>query len=359
MLPFRSIAEQEVYPDDPEFAGEFLFPAIKAGHGVTLVTAFTPSYLFTLVSQLAENSRKSHGLLKIVFCVPLIETSGLNKARLFSKYLCAYASSADEVRNLLKSLKSLTQQGRIQLSALVSGTSQMLTPSCLGLVESSEHGSEDLITFVDLIADDLNSPITIAKSWVAESAEFSKVKSSISKALFFNFPNMHRLANSEMLDILDEILLKGYPKQDVSKEDSRSEDKTGSEKGAGGKKFRPGKKVTKPVAKPLLRPVVQRSTEEDLDQEEDDDLLALELMSDDEIEKIIDEISFRDQEYYSESIDEFLGVGYFDSGLDIELTRAHAGPMAESLAELFGHSTAVCWCGEEYDTSVGCLEYLY
>ena len=78
MLQFRSIVTQDVYPDAPGFSDEVLLPAIKSGNSVTMLTAFTPSYLVRLVRELSKYPKRSDGVLRLVFCVPVLTGSGLS-----------------------------------------------------------------------------------------------------------------------------------------------------------------------------------------------------------------------------------------------------------------------------------------
>jgi hypothetical protein len=345
MVPLRDLVQKDTYLDSPEFSDEFLLPALAAGHNVTLVTAFAPSYLFRLINDLYSSPEIEPGLLRVVFCVPLLGDMNLSKARLLSKYFSAFASTHQEVRVFIKGLQSLSAEGNVQVSALFSTQATMLTPSCIGIVESGEYSSQDLISLVDPLAEDFNSPITVGRSWDQNSEEFQDVKRAVTKALFENFSNILRVTPSELLQLVDEIAIKGYPRLDVSGGGAESSVNLPSRSSSPGKTKKKG--------------------DSDLNDEELEDELELEFLvstsfEDEEIDELLRDVSWRDFTSQSESLDEFLGfdVDFVDFSRG-SFERSHAGPMAYDLAELLGNGIAVCWCGQEYDRSDGCPESFY
>lgn len=351
MQPLRSLLGKGVYQDAPEFSDELLLPALAAGHNVTLVSAFAPSYLFRLISDLYQSPAIEPGILKVVFCVPFIDGVDISKARLFSKYLCAFSEDAEEVKLFLQGIRSLSQEGNVQVSALFSTSSRMLTPSCLGVIESGEYSSSDLISLVDLLAEDFNSPISTANSWDSESKEFSDVKIAVRKALVENFPNILRATSSEVLSLIDEIILKGYPRFDA-RSNSIEPEENGRKRSSSPRKTR----------KKRVDEEAQKVSEEGEIYEEDefDEVAILGPLSDEDIDAMLDEISFRDIAYLSETLDEFLEFDLnFGDLADVDFKRRHAAPMSSDLVEMLGHGVAVCWCGEEYERSEGCPGGLY
>jgi hypothetical protein len=345
MEPLRNLVQKDSFVDNPEFSDEFLLPALASGHSVTLVTAFAPSYLFRLISDLYQSPEIEPGLLRVVFCVPLLADMDLPKARLLSKYLSAFASTHHEVWEFLKGVKSLSGEGNVQISALFSTKATMLTPSCIGIVESGEYSSQDLISLVDPLAEDFNSPITVGRSWDPNSEEFQDVKRAVTKALFENFSNNLRVTPSELLQLVDEIIIKGYPRFDVPGGESEGSVNLPTRSSS------PGKTKKKGQSK-----LYDQKLEEELELE----YLGSTSFDDEEIDELLREVSWRDFTSQSESLDEFLGfdVDFVDFSRG-SFERSHAGPMAYDLAELLGNGIAVCWCGQEYDRSDGCPESFY
>jgi hypothetical protein len=344
MEPLRNLVQKDAYADSPEFSDEFLLPALAAGHNVTLVTAFAPSYLFRLINDLYQSPEIEPGLLRVVFCVPLLADMNLPRARLLSKYLSAYATDHQEVRVFLKGIQSLSSEGNVQVSALFSTKATMITPSCIGIVESGEYSSQDLISMVDHLAEDFNSPITVGKSWDPHTGEFQEIKRAVTKALFENFSHNLRVTPAELLELVDEIVVKGYPRLDVS---------VGSESivNLPNRSSSPG--ITKKKGRSKL-------DDEELGEEFEDDDLDSTSFDEEEIDELLREVSWRDFTSQSESLDEFLGfdVEFVDFSRG-SFERSHAGPMAYDLAELLGNAIGVCWCGQEYDRSDGCPENFY
>jgi len=226
----------------------------------------------------------------------------------------------------------------------------MLTPSSIGIVESGEYLSQDFFSFVDLLAEDFNSPIKISGSWESDSSELEEVTRAVTKALFENFSSILRVTPAELLIFVDEILAKGYPKFDIPSGDQDSNG-VGSQRSSSPRKTKKIKKTSK------------KEIDLDDDIEDEDDLYDLQSylpIDDDDIDDLLREISFRDNLFQAESLEDFLGF-------EIDITTQyrdsyesrHAGPMAFELSELLGHGVAVCWCGEEYERSEGCPENFY
>jgi hypothetical protein len=343
MVDLRSLVSHDTYQDDPQFSDQLLLPALAVGHSVSLVTAFAPSYLFRLVGDLATSPEIEPGKLSIAFCIPSSLGPGLSKARLLSRFLSAFAEDAQEVKTALESMLQLVQEGGLTFTALYSAESKLLTPSCIGVVESGTPGSNDYLGFADFLAGDLNSPIDINASWDADPGNLREITQIVVKAKTSDFDHLERLSHAEVVAILSEILKAGYPKKDIS---SRDQGRVKAKKNENAK-----------------APVRTRKSWDDQGPK-DWEIFALE-----------DELSFEDQEFQEligrlarsgtgpdrDYLNAFLGSNEWDEidlYLDLDDTkRKHVAPLPIVIAELVGHGYADCWCGESFDREAGCPNY--
>jgi hypothetical protein len=340
MTDLRSLVSQDTYQDDPSFSDQLLLPAIATGQSVSLVTAFAPSYLYRLVGDLASSPEIEPGKLSVTFCVPLSLGSGLSKARLLSRFLSAFAEDAQEVKTALEAMLQLVKEGGLTLGALYSSDSKLLTPSCIGVVESGVPGSNDYLGFVDFSAGDLNSPIDINASWDADSGGLGSVTQIVVDAKSRDYSHLERLPHSDVVALLKEVLQNGYPKRDIAARD--------------------GDRVKQAKPKKEKAPVRTRKTLID-EGPKDWEVFALE-----------DELSYEDQEFelligdlgkYSNRrgsgyLYDFLGdpdlgeeVAYLDLS---DERRNHVGPLPSVVASMVGNGFAECWCGELFDRLAGC-----
>lgn len=339
MQDLRHLVNQKEFSDAPEFSDELLLPSIALGHHVSLATAFVPSYVVRLVNDLASSPEIEPGKLHIVFCVPFRANEKLSQARLFSKYLSAFATSSSEVKKFIESVLQLAREGGLRLSILFSGENQLLTPSCLGLIESGIPGSNDYLALVDSIAGDLNSPITIQESWDSPGIGLAQVASLVGDSKDKQFANLYRVDQEQVLAIFREILQKGYPKQDLAHLD---------------------KTLPKDAPKKRRGPGKTSASQTQLDEDDEDFVDISEIFEDidSEIDDILREVHLREAGFDDDDLAAFLG-GYIDDSLiDVQIKRSsgrgHIGPLSYELVAIIGHGYATCWCGEGFDREFGC-----
>tara|TARA_B110000503_G_scaffold43412_2_gene71012 strand:+ start:5879 stop:6895 length:1017 start_codon:yes stop_codon:yes gene_type:complete len=338
MKQLSGLVEREVYSDEPHFSDELLLPALATGHHVTLVTAFLPSYLVRLVSDLASSPEIEPGKLTVIFCVPFKPNEVVGEARLFAEYLTSHAESAAEVKDFLNDSAELAREGGLRLSALLSTQNLLLTPSCIGIIESGQSGSSEVLSFLDATAGDKNSPIPVRGSWGNEADQLDKALSIVSRALNGSFPNLLRRSHDEVMSSVREIREKGYLRLAVSRDKE-------------GQSASPAKTPTSP-ARTRNSKVSIESAESSPDVELDDDSF--------EIERILREVFLREAGLFGDDVTIFLGEPSLDWGTGFEPEdRNHTPPLSNDLVEVVGHGFASCWCGESFDREQGCPERYY
>ncbi len=333
MKQLRELVAQSVYADEAHFSDQLLLPALAAGHHVTLVTAFVPSYLIRLVEDLASSPEIEPGKLTIIFCVPSKSNEQVSEARLLSRYITLSANNFLEVKSFLDSSLSLAREGGLRFGALLSREDIVLTPSCIGVIESGGASSNDLLGFTDTTAGDLNSPIPVQGSWGDESDLLEAVLKVVSSALNRAFPNLLRKSHQEVLGLIHEIREKGYPKHDFPESQDRE---LGQEK------------TRKKPAKVIVNEVEPA--------DEDDDI-APTLEEDFAIERILREVFLREAGFQGEELSAFLGEASFESSFVFDWDeRQHTPPLGIDILEVVGRGYAACWCGESFDREQGCPE---
>lgn len=333
MKTLRELVAQPVYSDEAHFSDQLLLPALAAGHHVTLVTAFVPSYLMRLVDDLASSPEIEPGKLTVIFCVPSKSKELVSEARLLSRYISLSANDFLEVKSFLDSSVNLAREGSLRFGALLSKEGQLLTPSCLGIIESGEPNSNELLAFTDSAAGDLNSPIPVQGSWVDYADLIEAVLKVVSSALNRAFPNLLRKSHNEVLGLIHEIREKGYPKHDFpqsSAPDSRAQ-----------------KSRVKPSEAFQKEP-------EPIDEDGGD---QPSLIEDFAIEKILKEVFLREAGYDGEELSAFLGEPSFESRFSFDWEeREHTPPLGLDLFEVVGRGYTSCWCGESFNREQGCPE---
>lgn len=218
MKELRQLVAQSVYADEAYFSDQLLLPALAEGHHVTLVTAFVPSYLMRLVEDLASSPEIEPGKLTVILCVPFSSSEAVSEARLLSRYISLSGASLTEAKTLLESAADLALEGSLRLGALFSKQDQLLTPSCLGIIESGVPGSSEMVSLVDSTPGDLNSPIAIQGSWEPSLETLDKILRVVVAALNKEFPNLLRKSHQQVFELIRQIRDKGLVKQDFLQE---------------------------------------------------------------------------------------------------------------------------------------------
>ena len=333
MNDLQGLVTQPVYSDEAHFSDQLLLPALAAGHHLTLVSAFVPSYLMRLVDDLASSPEIEPGKLTVIFCVPSTSKEQVSEARLLSRYISLSASSFVEVKSFLESSMALAKEGGLRFGALLSKEEQLLTPSCVGIIESCVPGSIEILGFTDTTAGDLNSPIPVQGSW-GEGELLGAVLRVVSSALNRTFPNLLRKSHQEVLGLIHEIREKGYPKHDFPSSGVEQEERV-----------KRSKKALDSKAKvPDL-----------VDEDEVFEILLEE--EDFAIERILREVFLREAGFQGEDVTAFLGEDGFEEmfGFDWD-ERQHTPPLGMDLVEVVGRGYTSCWCGESFDREQGCPE---
>jgi hypothetical protein len=170
-MSFRDTFIQSKYQDAPHLSDQLLLPNIAKGNDLHLFTAFAPSYLFRLLTDLAKSPEVEPGFLSITFFVPgdlTLRSSGIAR---FRNYLLKYADSEQDVSLFVNHILQLAEEGAggeaggIRVSILHTSQKRALTKGCLGVVSSSD-APEDYVAFADERGGDYNSPVKPLKSWV-------------------------------------------------------------------------------------------------------------------------------------------------------------------------------------------------
>ena len=333
MKQLRELVAQPVYSDEAHFSDQLLLPALAGGHHVTLVTAFVPSYLMRLVDDLASSPEIEAGKLTVIYCVPSRSRELVSEARLLSRYISLSANSFAEVKSFLDSSLSLAREGGLRFGALLSKEDHLLTPSCIGIIESGEPNSNELIGFTDTTPGDLNSPLPVQGSWGQESDLLEAVLKGVSRALNRAFPNLLRKSHQEVLAMLHEIREKGYPKYDFPQSSV------------------PALEAQKSQSKP--NEVIHK----EIDADDEDVGYEPSFEQDFAIERILREVFLREAGYDGEELAAFLGEPSFEASFSFDWeAREHTPPLSPDLLEVVGRGYTSCWCGESFDREQGCPE---
>jgi hypothetical protein len=289
-----------------------------------------------LVDDLASSPAIEPGKLTVIFCVPSNSKELVSEARLLSRYISLSANNFLVVKSFLDSSLSLARGGGLSFGALLSKEDQLLTPSCLGIIESGEPNSNELLGFTDTTAGDLNSPIPVQGSWVNNTDLIESVLRVVSSALNRAFPNLLRKSHQEVVAMINEIREKGYPKHDFPQS-------PGPDLGAQESRDKPRKEIQKEVHRADEDGGYEPGLEEDFG-----------------IERILREVFLREAGYEDEDVAAFLGEPDFTKLFHFDPSeRQHTPPLSAELVEIVGQGSTSCWCGESFDREQGCPELYY
>lgn len=166
---FRDKFSFHKYDDAPFLSDQLLLPALANGFDVHVVAAFTPSYIFRLLEDLADSPEIEPGLLNIVFCIPLTTSFGTQPAEVFRNYLLEYALDDAQVLDFAANAIQLFAEGGLRFSAVVSTTAKSFTKGTIGAITNSGDNN-DYFTFLDAKGGDYNSPVVPQRSWIDDES---------------------------------------------------------------------------------------------------------------------------------------------------------------------------------------------
>lgn len=337
MKELRALVSKSSYADEAFFSDELLLPALAEGHHLTIVTAFVPSYLLQLVQDLATSPEIEPGKLTIILCVPFPASESMSEARLLARYVGLSGASMKQTKTFFDAALSLARERGLRISALISKEDQLLTPSCIGILESGELGSSQTVSLIDSTPGDLSSPIAVQGSWEEERATLDKTLRAVSGALSKDFPTLLRKSHQEVIDLIHETRAKGFFEKDFRQE------------------------VGKPAGNESANPKKENKGAPDLVSSDSVEELDLEFEREDfAVERILREVFLREAGYEDEDVAAFLGEPDFTTLLHFDPSeRQHTPSLSAELVEIVGQGYTSCWCGESFDREQGCPELYY
>ena len=169
-MSFRDSFQSPKFEDAPHLSDQLLFPNLAQGHNVWLATAFTPSYLFKLLRDLAATPEVEPGILTVVFYVPSDLNDRPKGIAYLKEYLGKYAQDEKAVQQLIFDAIQLFDEGTLRVLLAHTSSKSHLVKGCLGVITSNEIPADgayesDYVAFVDAKAGDYNSPVKPLKSW--------------------------------------------------------------------------------------------------------------------------------------------------------------------------------------------------
>lgn len=326
-MNFRESFVDSKYDDAPFLSDQLLLPNLAKGHNLHLFSAFAPSYIFRLVSDLAQSPEVEPGFLNIVFFVPgdlSLKSEGIAR---FRNYLLRYATSELVVAQFIDNVLKLSEEskessvGGIRISILHTSQKRPLTKGCQGVISSSEN-SEDYVAFLDERGGDYNSPVTTLKSWINRDFFAAQaILQNVSEASGGNHPRGAFVSDSESMDwftYLSNWYLENQPTQ-------ATPDAVDSESDA---------------------------VSEDYEESSIDEFLSY-------LQELDD---FQNENNYGwfgtdENAEEMYGYGNFGVVVpSTEILDGHIPPLPTSISALVGPAQAQCPCGKLIVRADGCDE---
>ena len=323
-MSFRDTFIQSKYEDAPHLSDQLLLPNIAKGNELHLFSAFAPSYLFRLLTDLAKSPEVEPGFLSITFFVPgdlTLRSSGIAR---FRNYLLRYADSEQDVSLLVNHVLQLAEEGTkgevggIRVSILHTSQKRALTKGCIGVISSSET-PEDYVAFADERGGDYNSPVKPLKSW--EDSDYFAAEDILRKVIEAStgrHPRGTLVSDQETLDWFT-YLSNWY------------------------------------LENPPVQPeTLEREAESEVTEDEDEEL------EDEFLGYLRDLADFEDEENYGwfgiedETEELFVQGNYGVVVPSEEIELGHIPPLPSSIADLVGPAQAKCPCGQLIVRAYGC-----
>jgi hypothetical protein len=315
------------YNDSPHLSDQLLLPNLAQGRDLHLFSAFAPSYVFRLVSDLAASPEVEPGFLNIVFFVPSdlnLRSKGIVR---FRNYLAKYASSEVEVANFIDDVLQLHREweqhgtGGVSITILHSNQKRPITKGCMGII-SSPNDTDDYVAFLDARGGDFNSPVKPLRSWLDdEFLDAESILKKVASASNGEIANSFLLSGTETLEWFAHLsdFYETNPPEAPTNESPEE--------------------------------VELDDENEDFDVEEDDELF----------EYLSERPEFQSEESYDYFTDEELDddAQYFTPQVRVEVSSSrleygHIPPLPTSIRSLVGQVGATCPCGLEVNRAYGC-----
>ena len=329
-MPIREVELGHFYPDTAFFSDQVLLPAVARGTDVDLVTGFLSSYAARLVTDVAKSPEIEPGRISLTFCIPGQMFYQESDASRLTRFLL-HTNTKKVVEEFVVHALKLADEGGLHLEALIAESGSNITRSSIGLLKDRDVET-DFITFVDEIAGDLNSPISLARSWgVGEEAEDALHLAEVIEAgEHSEIEGIRRISAQDALGLLREIATTDLINK-VQKE--LLEDR-------------------KPIRKP--KTAAEKAFTDEFDEDED-------VSVEDLLEEFDDLIDFIDG---SEGDADFLINTYVRGSSaggrwSVRTTGTlkpveHALPLPSELVKVLHEYEGVCRCGLTYDRRYGC-----
>ena len=166
-MAIQDIQLEAQYPDDPSLASKLILPALGSGRQINLVSAFTPSYIFGVIRDLASRKQPIPGYLHLTLFVRgdlRLKSEGIAR---FKNYLGRFADNEVQVAQFVEDcllLLTTSESKAFELNLLHADQKKPPTKSLFGVIYDEDSWPE-MVTFVDAKAGDFNSPIVPKRSW--------------------------------------------------------------------------------------------------------------------------------------------------------------------------------------------------
>ena len=229
-MDIRTLLSRQNFEDAPDFGVEVLQPALASGHQIYLVSAWAPSYVFSLCRELVKTKEIEPGKLNLVICLPYSPELDENPAKAFCSYLMEFSNTIKSANQFTKDALSLIREGSLSLSALYLPSGITLLSGCIGLIE--DKNNKDSATFVDSIPGDHNSPINHQNSWDESTKDQFEIIELIKNSLFTTPVGVRRLTQDQLVPIFTEIQKKNWFKAYETEKQKPAKKKRGKKKKA-------------------------------------------------------------------------------------------------------------------------------
>jgi hypothetical protein len=203
-MPIREVQIGHNYPDTEFFSDQVLLPAVARGTDVTIVTGFLSSYVARLVTDVAKSPEIEPGHISLTFCIPGQMFYQESDAARLTRFLLQ-TNSKSVVQGFVVEALKLANEGGLSLKTLIAESGSNITRSSIGLLQID--GASDFISFIDEVAGDMNSPITIARSWASgeEADDASNLGEVIVAGQTSDVAGIRRIDAEGALKLLREI----------------------------------------------------------------------------------------------------------------------------------------------------------
>lgn len=324
-MTFRHLFEFPKYQDSPLLSDQLLLPNISQGFNLFLISSYVPSYVISLIKDIATSPEMEPGKISLTLYLPGDTVSEQQAIARLHRHLLTSFRSLTDLNEFIQDTLQISQEGGLFIQVLHGSVSRTPIKGTIGVIV--EELTDEYVSFEDKKPGDFNSPVAPKRSWVAEEiSDAESIARRINSALQKTLRGTTLIEADQLLRWLIAI------SEAISNSAPSSHSDAPRDKEATDKKSTTNTQI-----------------DEDLDWE-----FEFEEVYDYDIVEATEAETFGLVDSEDDPME-----GYFFSGYSIPVTEHdidvhHVPPVAPQLVGIIGQASAICFCGKKFNRVSGC-----